>query len=155
MVKRTLIILIALVAVPLGILSLAGIRPYILRSDSMEPDYRNGYLVFADTGATFDSLNEGDVIVYQGFDQELTRYRGNCRIKADRSSATAEISPSQLVGRVLFSIPWVGNLIEVFLEHRYLAWILIAVLSLCALLPRRLLLRLLHSVSKEKEGDNP
>ena len=66
MVKRTLIILIALVALPLGILSLAGIRPFVLRSDSMEPDYHNGSLIFADTGAAFDSLKEGDVIVFSG-----------------------------------------------------------------------------------------
>ena len=155
MVKRTLIILIALVALPLGILSLAGIRPFVLRSDRMEPDYHNGSLIFADTGTTFDSLKEGDVIVYQGFAQELTRYQGDCRVKSDCSSATVEITPSQLVGRVIFSIPWVGNLVEIFLEHRYLAWILIVVFSVCALLPRRLFIRLLHSLSKEKEGDNP
>lgn len=155
MVKRTLILLIALVAVSLGILSLAGIRPFVLRSDSMEPDYHNGDLVFADTGTTFDFLKEGDVIVYQGFAQELTRYQGDCRVKSDRSSAIVEITPSQLVGRVVFSIPWVGNLVELFLEYRYLAWVLIAVLSVCALLPRRFFIRLLHNLSKEKEGDNP
>ena len=108
MAKRALILLFALVALPLGVTSLLGIRPFVLRSDSMEPDYRSGDLVFADTGVAFDSLKEGDVIVYQGSVQELTRYRGAYQIQADRSSAAAEISPSQLVGRVVLSIPRIG-----------------------------------------------
>lgn len=121
MVKRTLMVILFLLALSLGISSLLGIRPFVLRSDSMEPTYHSGDLIFADTKTPFDSLNSGDVIIYQGFTQELTRYQGENTVKPDNASATVEITANQVIGRVVFSIPWVGNLVEVFLEHQYLA----------------------------------
>ncbi len=156
MIRKVLLILLVLIAVSLGVSSLLGIRPFVLRSSSMEPEYPSGSLIFADTKVSLDSLNIDDVIIYQGFAQELTRYQGSSRVKSDNASATVEITADQVTGRAVFSIPWIGNLVDIFLQHQYIAWVVIAGLFIYALLPRRLLPHIsTEKVEQETDGIEP
>lgn len=56
-------------------LILAGLRPFILVSESMEPIYKKGSLCWVNTRTDYSSLNVGDVIVYRSPANTLVLHR--------------------------------------------------------------------------------
>ena len=66
---KNLVAVSAAISVIIGfvafILVMAGFRPFILKTQSMEPIYTQGSLCWVDTRVSLDSLKVGDVLVYR------------------------------------------------------------------------------------------
>lgn len=113
------VILLALAVVGLGssvVPRLAGMQPYAIISGSMEPAYLTGSLVYAEPAAG-EELQVGDVAAFWR-DEDVVVHRVEA-VDAEASElvtkgdANAEIDlrpvPYQhVLGRVVFSVPWVG-----------------------------------------------
>lgn len=113
------VILIALAVVGLGssvVPRLAGMQPYAIISGSMEPAYPTGSLVYAEPAAGED-LQAGDVAAFW-HDEDVIVHRveavdaeaGELITKGD-ANAEVDLRPvpyRQVLGRVVFSAPWVG-----------------------------------------------
>ncbi|MCD7867832.1 MAG: signal peptidase I [Clostridiales bacterium] len=90
-----------------------GIAPYVVLSGSMEPRISTGSLVFADTRER--EPETGDVITYQVDGQNVTHRvvrteNGTCITKGDANTQEdlIPVSPSQIIGRVIFTLPYLG-----------------------------------------------
>ena len=65
----------ALFGITTLILVIAGFRPFILKTQSMEPIYPQGSLCWMDTGVSLDSLEVGDALVYRSPANSLVLHR--------------------------------------------------------------------------------
>ena len=72
---KNLITITAALAGIIGILALilvlAGFRPFILKSESMEPVYTKGSLCWINIRVDLDSIKVGDVLVYRSLANTL------------------------------------------------------------------------------------
>ena len=120
--------LCALLAVS-GMLLLASrcglydLRPYVVLSGSMEPNYPAGSVILTNT--TPDGIGTQDVITYRIGEQLITHrvIRMNEEgyvTKGDNNPAEdpGTVSPDQVVGKVISCIPYIGYLV-LFLHRPY------------------------------------
>ena len=130
------------------ILVLAGFRPFILKSESMEPIYTKGSLCWVNTRVDLDSVEVGDVLVYRSPANTLVLHR---LVEKERSDDTSSLpvtmqgdanSMSQDVtlssinfsGREAFTIPRLGMMVEHILSNNAI-WFIVAVFVLLAAVP--------------------
>lgn len=108
-----------------ALLMVFGIRPYAVRTGSMEPAIRVGSLVFVNSRARLEELRVGDVITFRVGQMVVTHRvarvdetgvvtRGDANNTDDGGKVTAET----LIGRKVFHLPWAGNLL-LFLQTLY------------------------------------
>lgn len=87
-----------------ALLALMGFRPFILRSSSMEPLYREGSLIWVDTRIRADEAEIGDVLVYRANDGTLVMHRlvdiNTFQGDANQTQEHIELTDVNLVGRV-------------------------------------------------------
>lgn len=119
---NTVLALIFLIALVLLLPCLLGIRPYVVYSGSMEPGIRTGAVVF--TREKSFSPKEGDVITFHNGDTVVTHRvvknnNGICTTKGDanRNTDPVPVKESQIIGRVVFTLPYLGYVIH-FLHAR-------------------------------------
>lgn len=95
---------------------LFGIRPYIVRSASMEPTIMTGALGYIDTKDCED-VSTGDIVAFTMGDEITVLHRivgenedGTYTTKGDNNENEdfASLHPSQIVGTVIYSIPKLG-----------------------------------------------
>lgn len=118
------------------VISLIGIKPYIVASGSMEPAIHTGSLVFSANRKVQPEI--GDVITYQKDEAFVThrivRIEENGYITKGDANDQEDfftVSPSQVVGKVLFSVPFFGYLFSILQSSKALFCILaIAILSI-------------------------
>ena len=72
---NVLLALLMVFAAGVFLLRLAGIRPYIVMSGSMEPAILTGSLCFVNTNAEFADVREGDVIAFRSAMGTLVTHR--------------------------------------------------------------------------------
>ncbi len=110
-----LLLYAVLTAVP----RLAGIEPYRVTSGSMEPAVRNGSLIYVNAKdrmpeigkimmiSTSDQTGAANVVhrVYEIFDTGEIQMKGDANQVPDPN----RITPSQIVGSVVMSIPHIGR----------------------------------------------
>ena len=101
---------------------LFGIRPYVVYSGSMEPGIRTGAVVF--TKEESFSPKKGDIITFRIEDTVVTHRvienrNGICTTKGDANKTADPVSvkESQIIGRVVFCLPYLGYVIR-FLRAR-------------------------------------
>lgn len=99
-----------------------GIRPYIVLSASMEPTIMTGALGYINTKADIDTITTGDIVAFEtGSEKEKVTvihriYKDNGNgtyvTKGDNNDSEdfATLYKSQIVGKVVFSIPYIGRL---------------------------------------------
>lgn len=99
-----------------------GIRPYVVYSGSMEPEIPTGAVVF--TKEEDFSPKEGDIITFRVNDAIVTHrviknQNGICTTKGDANKTADPVSveQSQIIGRVVFRLPYLGYVIH-FLRAR-------------------------------------
>ena len=138
----------ALLGIVVLILVMAGFRPFILKTQSMEPIYTQGSLCWVDTQATLDSLEVGDVLVYRSPANSLVLHRLvdiresntssllSAVMQGDANELTQDVELSHInyVGREAFSIPGLGSAVDELIS-RHVIWITVAVLVLLACVP--------------------
>ena len=121
----------------LGILaaSLVGIRPYVVRSGSMEPAIKTGSVVFVNERADYNELAPGDIIVFENGGTKVTHrilsiQADGIETKGDNNTTTDGITTTKnnFTGKVFYWIPGIG-----FLLDGKRKWFLAAVIFLICL----------------------
>lgn len=121
------------------ILLLAGFRPFILTSTSMEPLYPKGSLVWADTNVKLEDVAIGDVLVYRAPSGNLVLHRlvGEGLMQGDANQTAQEVALSSVnyVGREAVTIPVLGELVDAVRKERWIVLTVSGALILLACIP--------------------
>ena len=151
-ILKNLITITAALAGIIGVLALilvlAGFRPFILKSESMEPVYTKGSLCWVNTRVDLDSVEIGDVLVYRSPANTLVLHRlvdksssvGTSTLpvtmQGDANSMSQDVTLSSInfIGREAFTIPRLGMMVEHILSNNAI-WFIVAVFVLLAAVP--------------------
>jgi signal peptidase len=103
----------------LGVGKLAGIESCVVQSGSMAPSIPVGAVVVINKNADYAQVEEGDVIVFSKGDTRVTHRaiaisEEGIETKGDANENTDGITTTEtnFVGKVVFSIPKLGFLLE-------------------------------------------
>lgn len=136
----TFMIIIGLIII---ILHLCNIKQYVVVSGSMEPKIKTGSVVFINHNYKYDKLKENDVIAFKLKSGSVVTHRivkitkegivtkGDANKKED--GITTE---NNYVGKLLFSIPYVGYIIKVFTTTKgiiAISMVFIMIIVLCSI----------------------
>ena len=144
-ISATLVGVIGLLAL---ILVLAGFRPFILKSESMEPVYMKGSLCWVNTRVDLDSVEVGDVLVYRSPANTLVLHRivgkestddhtslpVTMQGDANSMSQVVTLSSINFIGKEAFTIPRLGVVVEHILSNNAI-WFIVAAFVLLAAVP--------------------
>lgn len=151
-ILKNLITITAALAGIIGVLALilvlAGFRPFILKSESMEPIYTKESLCWVNTRVDLDSVEVGDVLVYRSPANTLVLHRlvdKSASVDtstlpvvmqgdANRISQDVTLSSINFIGREAFTIPRLGVVIEHILSNNAIRFI-VAVFVILACIP--------------------
>ena len=140
--------LAGIIGVLVLILVLAGFRPFILKSESMEPVYTKGSLCWVNTRVDLDSVEVGDVLVYRSPANTLVLHRLVDKsssvdtstlpvvMQGDANSISQDVTLSSInfIGRETVTIPRLGVVVEHILSNNAI-WFIVAVFVLLAAVP--------------------
>lgn len=136
--KNALCILICVLFAVVAVMTLFGAKGYSVSSDSMAPKLHRGDVVFV-KDIPFEELEKGDVVTVRfksregtythriasiDYDKKEIRTAGDNTNTIDMESA----ADSQIVGKVIFSIPLLGYLSLLLTNTGYVAAIALFVL---------------------------
>lgn len=101
-------------------LYLAGIRPYVVQSGSMEPAIVTGSVCFVNQNAAFDNITAGDIIAFKVSEDTLVTHRvaavGNNGIVTKGDANDTEdavlVTEENYIGKTIFSIPKAGYVLN-------------------------------------------
>lgn len=151
-ILKNLITITAALAGIIGVLALilvlAGFRPFILKSESMEPIYTKGSLCWVNTRVDLNSVEIGDVLVYRSPANTLVLHRLVDKsasvdtsslpvtMQGDANSMSQDVTLSSInfIGREAFTIPRLGMMVEHILSNNAI-WFIVAVFVLLAAVP--------------------
>lgn len=147
-----LLILVLLMFVP----NFIGFKTFSVISGSMEPNIPVGSLVYAKS-VDFDELEAGDIISYQLSEDTMVTHRIDSINEEQKTIVTkgdandnvdsAEVQESQVVGKVIFSIPLLGY-IAIYSRTP------LAIVVLCIVIAILIVVNMLPGILKEdKESE--
>lgn len=118
---NVLLALLMVFAAGVFLLRLAGIRPYIVMSGSMEPAILTGSLCFVNTNAEFADVREGDVIAFRSAMGTVVTHRAvavtehgvETRGDSNRVSDGITTTEENYVGETMASLPYAGYVLWV------------------------------------------
>ncbi len=147
------------------ILLMCGIKSYAVRTGSMEPDIHQGSLLYVkniDASVALDVLAIDDDITYHTKNNVIVTHRiiaidktaGTITTKGiiDGAVADSAITPDQVIGITMGSIPVIGYLV-LTLQNKYFIIALILVIIL-AFVIEKLVKELKHSSKQNAEVEN-
>lgn len=144
MLKKSVTVFVMTVGILFLCLQFAGVSIDIVMSGSMEPAIQTGALVFTNTHAKEPKI--GDIITFQLMDTRVTHRvvrmeKGKFVTKGDANELEdgTGVARSQLIGTVIFSLPYLGYA-AAFLKTKD-AWIMIGVSLVCYFLYHQIRLR--------------
>lgn len=132
-----------------------GISPYVVQSGSMTPALPVGAIVYVDTNADAGGVLPGEVVAFELGEGKTCTHRvvavnsdGTYVTKGDanESADKAPVPPSDVIGTVVFDVPYAGFVLAGLTQHR----VAFAVFAFAALLGTYGLSRLLEG----KEGSS-
>jgi len=135
--------LVAIIGVLALILVLAVFRPFILKSESMEPVYTKGSLCRINTRVDLYSVEFGDVLVYRSPANTLVLHRLvykssslpiTMQDNANSMSQDVTLSSINFIGREAFTIPRLGVVVEHILANNAI-WFIVVLFVLLAAVP--------------------
>ena len=144
---RHFLFILSIIAIIILVLSLIfmllGYRPFIIKSESMEPLYPKGSLIFIDTKFPLNDIKAGDVIAYRSSTDTLVLHRlifmkgGYFLLQGDANNdtQTLHLNDINFIGRDLFLIPRLGFVIENILGSSGLLWLMIISLLILSYVP--------------------
>lgn len=120
------IALFAVNAAAIVLLLIFGIRAYVVRTGSMEPEIKTGSICFVDSRAEFADIKQGDVITFSvskgtAVTHRAVRIEDGCvYTKGDANNAEDEeaVTQESFIGKCVFNIPMIGNAVR-FLRSPY------------------------------------
>ncbi len=129
------IIIFLLIAAPI----LAGYRPVVVLSGSMEPTYRVGSIVYYKQ-ASFEEIQVGDPVTFRAGENSLVTHRVVQKLEVSREFVTqgdannaedpAPVAYSQVVGRTgRISLPYMGFFVG-FCRQPLIIGIMVGILAL-------------------------
>lgn len=131
-----LMLIIAFISI---ILVMFGFRPFILESGSMEPLYTEGSFVWINTRVDIDDVKMGDVLVYRSESGSLVMHRlvdkDTFQGDANKTTEHVPLSRTNLVGRLSFSIPGIGHIVEFTISHLWISRCIAVVLIIISCIP--------------------
>ena len=151
-ILKNLITITAALAGIIGVLALilvlAGFRPFILKSKSMEPIYTKGSLCWVNTRVDLNSVEIGDVLVYRSPANTLVLHRLVDKsasvdtsslpvtMQGDANSMSQDVTLSSInfIGRETFTIPRLGVMVEHILSNNAI-WFIVVLFVLLAAVP--------------------
>lgn len=136
--KNALCILICALFVLVAVMTAMGAKGYSVASDSMSPRLHRGDVVFV-KAIPFEDLEKGDIVTVRFKGREGTYTHRIASIDYDKKEIrtagdntntvdTEGASDSQIMGKVIFSIPLVGYLSLLLTDTTYVAVIALFVL---------------------------
>lgn len=103
-------------AITLLVLFLFGIRPYAVRTGSMEPTIPKGSLSFVNSKAPFEEIKTGDIIAFKVGEMFVTHRAYSVRdgvviTKGDANNNVdaAKVNADNYIGETVFWLPYVGE----------------------------------------------
>ena len=121
-----------------------GVRTFITMSGSMEPNIQTGSLCFVNTRASFDDVEEGDVIAFETSSGALVTHRvigkdeNGLVLVTKGDNNDVEDGPTTTMenfrGETLFSIPYLGYALSLFQKTQYKMMLGIVVAALLLLI---------------------
>lgn len=151
-ILKNLITITAALAGIIGVLALilvlAGFRPFILESESMEPIYTKGSLCWVNTRVDLDSVEIGDVLVYRSPANTLVLHRLvemessednstlQVTLQGDANSMSQDVTLSSInfIGREAFTIPQLGVMVEQ-IRSNSTVWFIVALFIILSCVP--------------------
>ena len=129
---NVLMVLLIIIAVIAAIGIMAGIRPRIIITSSMEPEILKGSLVLLNTSTKFESLEEGDVVAFRSGNTEVMHRitdisEDEVTVTADKGTGKATVSKSTYIGKFVISFPLIGGALRNILERGIWIVVLVAV----------------------------
>ena len=116
------VITVGIIIVCIGLVTpiLFHIKPYVVMSGSMEPKIHTGAVAYVDTNFTGAEAEIGDIIAFESGDIFVTHRvvdidaSNELITKGDANDAEdiAPISRDKVIGKTVFSVPFVGYVIE-------------------------------------------
>lgn len=116
-----LLIIIGIIAVLIIFVPwIAGIRPFVILSGSMEPELSVGTIVYSNTKVAAEEVNVGDVIVFKMKDQDVAHRV--IAVNEDKTFTTkgdanetedfAPVKFENYVGKAEFVVPYLGYVLQ-------------------------------------------
>ena len=155
-----LLALVIIISLTIFGLFIAGIRPYVVQTGSMEPTYPVNCICFVNRNKSLEEISVGDVISFRIGKEIVVTHRvtsisgneyttkGDANLTEDSDPVTAE----NYIGKIVFMIPKIGY-IPNFLHTRK-GLITAVVVILLLLIPGFLSDRKKETVSQEKIKDD-
>lgn len=122
---------------------LIGLKPFVVMSGSMEPAVHVGALAYVDARVKAEDLRQGDIVTFRVDDSTTVTHRvvgvdadaKALSTKGDANSLpdAAPVPFSSVVGRLVFSVPVAGMVLDAFVANKT-AWIVVLLLLNIALL---------------------
>lgn len=117
--------LLIITALTVFVLFIAGIRPYVVKTGSMEPALPVGCLCFVNENTPLNEISVGNVISFRMGNNAVVTHRvtaisGNkYTTKGDANDLddSSPVTSQNYIGKIIFSIPKIG-LIPVYLHTR-------------------------------------
>lgn len=120
--QNIILAVLVLMLLSLLLMRLAGVRPYVVMSGSMEPEIKTGSLCFVNTRAAYEDVREGDIIAFlNGVGMPVTHRavritEVGIETRGDNNDVTDGITTTEenYLGETVLSLPWAG----------YVCWII-------------------------------
>ena len=117
------------VVIIVGIVSLiaavAGIRPFVMISESMHPEVPKGSLVLLNTNSKMNDAAVGDNVAYvlgkvEAMHKTVSVGSGELVVKSLADNGESTVTPSTYLGKEVLSIPAVGGWIRKMLDYKWI-----------------------------------
>ncbi|MEG0275637.1 MAG: signal peptidase I [Coprobacillus sp.] len=147
-----LFVLLMIVVIPLSVPKVFGFSIYNVLSDSMEPTILTGSLIYVKAVDT-QTLKPQDIISFYAKSNTIVTHRitniedNSITTKGDynKDIDLTKLNPSNIIGKVMFSIPILGYIYEIFGNIGGMTGLFVVLLFI--------MLLWLYSYNKEKKID--
>lgn len=136
---------LCVVVVVLGIVSLiavgAGIRPFVMISESMHPEVPKNSLVLLNTRSNISDVAVGDNVAYvlgkvEAMHKTVSVGQDEVVVRSLADEGTSVVTPSTYLGKEVLSIPQVGGWIRRTLDYKWIVIIAAAGLIVFGCIPK-------------------
>ena len=137
---------LCVVLIALGIISLiavmAGIRPFVMISESMHPEVPKNSLVLLDTRSNISDAAVGDNVAYllgkvEAMHKTVSVGSDEIVVKSLADDGESVVTADTFLGKEVMSIPGVGGWIRSVLNYKWIVIGIAAVLVIAGCIPRK------------------